>query len=238
MNIGFSSENMVMNKNTCLLLVEMLLLLLSTTIATADKVHNVIEQNLMTVRDIKDNSFSNITIQNKAGKAITVYGLYVNQFADNTPLPHDCRTPRTLYVVYPSVAAGAFVSPIALTNNQKIPIGKNYLYNMIYTAIYYGNQTTSGAQMPCTLPGCSWPGNGSSVPADQTGDEWCIFLGILAPAAGNSTTSSVPPMANLVRGTGYNYDLVTQYGYIGPISCDDQTLTCSVSRAQNVAFPQ
>lgn len=53
-----------------------------------------------------------------------------------------------------------------------------------------------------------------------------------------TTTANVPPMANLVSNTGYNYDLVTQYGYIGPISCDDNTLTCSVYRAQNVAFPK
>ena len=227
----------MMKKNTYFLFVDMLLLLLSTTIATADNVHNINERNLMTARDIQTNSFSNITIQNKTGEAITVYGLYINQFADNTPTPHDCTSPNTLYLAYPTyAAAGAFVSPIALATNQTIPIGKNYLYNMIYTAIYYGNQTA--APMPCTLPGCSWPGNGSSVAPDQTGDEWCVYLGILAPAAGNSTTSNVPPMAKPVSDTGYNYDVVTQYGYIGPISCDDQTLTCSVSRAQNVAFPK
>lgn len=70
-----------------------------------------------------------------------------------TSNPHDCPAPHALYsAAYPSpYAAGAFVTPVALTNNQKIQIGKNYSYNMIYTAIYFGNQPTSGASAPNAL---------------------------------------------------------------------------------------
>ena len=234
-----------MKKNTYLLCVE-LLLLLCTSMANAENAQNITKYDLMTVRDIKTNSFSNITIQNKTGEAITVYGLYINTFADNTPVPHDCTAPNDLYsaqILYPSypVAAGAFVTPIALAKNQKVPIGKNYLYNMIYTAIFFRKNITPLPSMPCRLPGCGWSTITNDSPTrDIPGVEWCIYLGVLAPAAGNSTTSNVPPMANLVNNDNpeYKYDLVKQYGYIGPISCDDKTLTCSVSTAQNVAFPQ
>ena len=227
-----------MKRNGYRLFIDMFWLLLCSSLTNAGSVNNheqlVPEHPLMTSRDIITHSLpSNITIQNKTGDAITVYGLYINQFADNSPPPNDCTSPTLLYSGSPPKAAGAFVSRVALGNNQKIELGANYLYNMIFSAIYYGNQTSS---MPCFLPGCSWPATGSTS-ADTPGTKWCIYLGVLAPASGNSTTSNVPPMAKLVSDSGYNYDLVTQYGYIGPITCDDLTLTCSVSRSQNVPFP-
>ena len=236
-----------MQKSGYVLLIKILWLLSCSSITMANNAQPVTKYHLMTARDIKAQSFSNITIQNKTGGATTVYGLYINTFADNTPLPHDCTAPNVLYspnAVFPNTyAAGAFVAPIALRTNQKIPIGKNYLYNMIYTAIYYGNQAgapISNPPMPCALPGCSWDVTTPSTAPDVAGDEWCIYLGVLAPTAGNSTTSNVPPMANLVNdaGAGYNYNAVVQYGYIGPIICNDNTLTCAVNTAQNVAFPQ
>ena len=119
--------------------------------------------------------------------------------------------------------------PVTIMANQKIPIGQNFLYHMLYTAIYYNNQPTPTS--PCTLPGCKWFTDTSVI-------SWCIFLGALSPAGSNTaTTSSVPPYGEAVSGAGYNYNLVTQYSYIGPITCNDQNLTCSVSSAQNVAFP-
>lgn len=179
----------------------------------------------MTARDIYARSFSNITLQNKSGASATVYALYVPQLGYTTTT---CNVATILYTS--TNAGGTFSTPVAMTANQKIQIGQNFLYNMLYTAIYYNNQIS--APSPCTLPGCTWLTDASVV-------HWCIFLGALSPASSNtSTTSSLPPYANAVSGTGYNYDLVTHYSYVGPITCNDENLTCSVSSAQNVAFPQ
>ena len=219
------------------LFVEILLLLFCSSMVKADNINPhqspLTEPQLMTSRDVITHSFSNITIQNKTGAAATVYGLYINQFAAAASSSSDCTSPSILYLTYPNIlAGGAFVAPVTLTNNQKAPIGKNYLYNMIFSAIYFGNQTNP--TMPCTLPGCSWFSPDNSNPNDR----WCIYLGLLAPSQGNASTANVPPYGYLVSGPGYNYDLVTNYGYIGPIRCDDRTLTCSVSRPQTVAFPK
>jgi len=139
---------MIINKNSLDLWCKACLLLSVSSLAQAkNELHP-----LMTARDIRANTFSNVTIQNKTGAPITVYGLYVNQFAKSTT---NCTAPAVLYSAsLPANAGGAFVTPVFFTTNQKIPIGQNYLYNMLYTAIYYGNQSTA---MPCTLPGCSWP---------------------------------------------------------------------------------
>ena len=207
-------------------------------------------KQLMSARDVVGRSFSNITIQNKTGAPITVYGLYINQLGYNQAA--NCVSATALYPINvnpdisnPSnLAGGAFVTPISFMTNQKLPIGQNYLYNMLYTAIYYNNQlpncthdTTSAPPdvcSPCTLPGCTWFTDINIYPAEN----WCIYLGVLSPAKNNTASASnVPPYGYAVRGAGYNYDLVTQYNYIGPITCDDRTLTCSVATTQNVPFP-
>ncbi len=198
-------------------------LLLCASWVSADN----LKPQLLTARDVVNNTYSNISIQNKTGAAITVYGVYVNQFASTNG---DCTSPTVLYSGTPAHAAGAFVTPMPLNTNQSVLIGQNYLYNMLYTAIYYGNQPST--TLPCMLPGCSWSGDAS--PADQ----WCIYLGVMSPSTDTTAAASVPPYANLMTGEGYNYDLVTHYSYIGPITCNDQTLTCSVATAQNVPFPQ
>lgn len=205
------------------------MLTLLATMAGADTINHkeppLATHKLMTARDLRASSLSNITLQNKSGAAVTVYGLYVPQLAYTTT---DCSGSTALYT--PGNAGGAFVMPVSMRANQKLPIGQNFLYNMLYTAIYYANQPSITS--PCTLPGCAW------LPTDATVYNWCIYLGALSPAGGNTATNSrVPPFAAAVTGAGYNYDLVTQYAYIGPITCNDQTLTCYVSSAQNVAFP-
>ena len=131
-----------MKRNGYRLFIDMFWLLLCSSLTNAGSVNNheqlVPEHPLMTSRDIITHSLpSNITIQNKTGDAITVYGLYINQFADNSPPPNDCTSPTLLYSGFPPKAAGAFVSRVALGNNQKIELGANYLYNMIYTAIFF-----------------------------------------------------------------------------------------------------
>jgi hypothetical protein len=194
----------------------LLMLLASTTEANTLK--------LMTARDVYASSLSNVTLQNNSGTPVTVYALYVPQLSyTNT----DCNLATILYTS--TNTSGAFLMPVTIMPNQKIPIGQNFLYNMLYTAIYYNNQISSPS--PCTLPGCTWFTDTSVI-------KWCVFLGALSPAASNTaTTSSAPPYGETVSGAGYNYDLVTQYSYIGPITCNDQNLTCSVSNTQNVAFP-
>jgi hypothetical protein len=188
--------------------------------------HSLANRKLMTARDINANSLSNITLQNKLGTPVTVYALYVPQLSYTST---DCNFATVLYTS--TNAGGAFLMPVTIKANQKIPIGQNFLYNMLYTAIYYNNQQALSPS-PCTLPGCTWG------ITDTTVYNWCIYLGALSPAGGNTaTTSSVPPYGQAVNGAGYNYDLVTQYSYIGPITCSDPNLTCSVTRAQNVAFP-
>jgi hypothetical protein len=183
-------------------------------------------RNVAVTCSTNPSALSNITLQNKSGSPVTVYALYVPQLSYTST---DCNLSTVLYTS--TNASGAFLMPVTMMANQKIPIGQNFLYNMLYTAIYYYNQQAL-TPSPCTLPGCTWG------VTDTTVYNWCIFLGALSPASGNTaTTSSVPPYAGAVSGAGYNYDLVTQYNSIGPITCNDQNLTCSVSSAQNVAFP-
>ena len=144
---------------------------------------------LMTARDINAYSLSNITLQNKLGAPVTVYALYVPQLSYTST---DCNLATVLYTS--TNASGAFLMPVTIMANQKIPIGQNFLYNMLYTAIYYNNQQLLTAS-PCTLPGCTWG------VTDTTVYNWCIFLGALSPASGNTaTTSSLPPYAEAVSG--------------------------------------
>ncbi len=215
------------------------LLLLFATLVNANnlsgKTQLSADQQLMAARDrAEDIGFSNITIQNKTGAPVTAYGLYINQLAF-TDSKTTCAGATLLYPGAggtPNQAGGAYVTAIPFTPNQKLPLGQNYLYNMIYTAIYYNNQPScAGTCSPCTLPGCAWF-------TDPVPYNWCIYMGVLGPESGNTTSAKVPPYGFPTTDSGYNYNMVTQYEYIGPISCDDQTQTCSVSTAQNVAFPQ
>jgi hypothetical protein len=204
--------------------IALLLMLLAST-AGANTELPLTNHKLMTARDVYASSLSNITLQNKSEAPVNVYALYVPKLSYTDT---DCNLATVLYTS--TNTGGAFLMPVTIMPNQKIPIGQNFLYNMLYTAIYYNNQTSSAS--PCTLPGCTWGAT------DTTVFKWCVYIGALSPADNNTaTTSSAPPYGEAVTGAGYNYDLVTQYSYIGPITCNDQNLTCSVSNAQNVAFP-
>ena len=218
-----------MRKNGCCFLMFVFVLwFASVTRAETLQDHPPMNQQLMTARDIAAYASSNITIQNKTGAPITVYGLYINQFASSNN--GFCESLNNVYYTNNNTG-GAFVSPVSFKVNEKIQLGSNYLYNMLYTGIFYGNSIQSPLPpMPCALPGCTWPGDTPST--------WCLYIGVLSPSSQNQTTSTIPPFGTAASSGTYNYDLVQIYGSIGPITCNDQSLTCSVSRPQYVAFPQ
>lgn len=194
---------------------------------------------LMTVRDVKDNILSNITITNRTGKAISTSGLFIASFDVN-----DCSSCFG-GIVSGDNLGGAMIAPITFKVNQSVSIGQNYLYNMLYNGIYYIKNTAGSS--PCSLPGCSWPGDDPSVRG------WCITINIVS--LDSSYTSSVytngsnpPANAPAYSAAGnstpfnYKYDLIdpstlgTGTACLGPITCDDKTLTCKVATAQNESF--
>jgi hypothetical protein len=194
---------------------------------------------LMTAHDIQESSLSNITISNHTNQAVTVAGLFIASFDIN-----DCSA------CYGSVVAGdnmggAVVSPVTFKANQAIALGQNFLYNMIYNGIYYIRNAVGSA--PCSLPGCSWPGD------DPTMTGWCISINLVSLNSnytsstytnGANPPANSPPYAISGNSTPYNYkyDLIdpstlgSGNACLGPVVCNDQTLTCKVRSAQNESF--
>ncbi len=102
---------------------------------------------------------------------------------------------------------------------------------MIYQTIYYENIIIPSSPPGCALPGCTWG-------SDTTKYNWCIYLGALAPMSTSpGYTANVPPSTDVASSSGvYNYNLVSSYRYLGPISCDDRTLSCTVTSQQTQSF--
>lgn len=173
---------------------------------------------------------SKIRLQNNRNSATTVYGLYVRQYAYVLP-GQSCDSATTIYPATNNITAGAFLSPTVIQPGKTAPVGSNYLYNMIYEAIYYENIIIPSSPPGCALPGCTWG-------SDTTQYNWCIYLGALAPVSSSSGyTSTVPPSADSASSPGlYNYNLTSNYAYIGPIACNDRTLTCTAANQQVQAF--
>lgn len=185
----------------------------------------------ITARDLTNNqSFSNISLQNNRSTATTVYGLYVRQYAYVTP-GQNCNSATVIYSTTNNTTAGAFVMPIVVNGGAKAAVGSNYLYNMLYEAIYYENIIIPSSPPGCALPGCTWGG-------DTTKYNWCIYLGALAPVLTSAGyTANVPPSADAASSSGlYNYNLVSNYIYLGPISCDDRAMTCVAASHQTQSF--
>lgn len=194
---------------------------------------------LMTAHDMRGSNLSNITITNRIGLPITVSGLFIASFDVN-----DCSA------CFGSVVAGdnlggAVVSPVAFKVNQSLPIGQNYLYNMIYNGIYYIKNSVGSS--PCSLPGCSWPGDDPNIHG------WCITINVVSPNSSytysNYTNGSNPPAntpAYSHAGNSvpfdYKYDLIDPAtlgngsACLGLITCDDKTLTCQADTPQNESF--
>lgn len=183
----------------------------------------------MTPRDLLlDSPVSNISLRNNRSASVTAYGIYVRQYAYVTP-GSNCNSAT---VIYPTadpntqnITAGSIVAPTIINAGKSVTIGSNYLYNMIYEAIYFS--TIMALPYACQLPGCTW-GN------DSTSYNWCIFLGALAPVTTTAGyTANVPPSTAKASNIGlYDYNLVTNYIALGPISCNDQTLTCVAASPQ------
>jgi hypothetical protein len=187
--------------------------------------------DFMTPRDIFNHeSTSNISLRNNRGLPATVFGLYVRQYSYVNP-GDTCDHATVMYSTTENKTAGSFVMPTSISAGKSVAIGSNYLYNMIYEAIYYLNIIVPSSPPGCALPGCTWG-------SDTTKYNWCIYLGALAPVSVTSGyTASVPPSTVAPSSSGlYNYDLVSSYVYLGPISCSDQTLTCRVSTQQTQSF--
>lgn len=175
-------------------------------------------------------SLSNINLQNNRKTNTTVYGLYVRQYAYILP-GQNCNDAIIIYPSSDNITSGAYVTPISINAGKKAAIGSNYLYNMIYEAIYYENTIIPSSPPGCSLPGCTWG-------SDTIQYNWCIYLGALAPISNSEGYSAnVPPSASLASvPTLYNYNLISNYNYIGPIACNDQTLTCVTANQQTQAF--
>jgi hypothetical protein len=185
----------------------------------------------MTSRDLLNNdSTSNISLQNNRSSATSVYGLYVRQYAYVAP-GQSCNTATVIYSVTNNITAGAFVTPATISPRGKAAVGSNYLYNMLYEAIYYENIIIPSSPPGCALPGCTWG-------SDTTKYNWCIYLGALAPVSTSSGyTANVPPSTDAASSPGlYNYNLVSAFTYLGPISCNDKTLTCTTASQQTQSF--
>jgi hypothetical protein len=185
----------------------------------------------MTPLDLLNNAASSgINLHNNRNSAATVYGLYVRQYAYVTP-GSSCSNATIIYPSSSNVTAGSFVSPTVINAGKSAAIGSNYLYNMIYQTIYYENIIIPSSPPGCALPGCSWG-------SDTATYNWCIYLGALAPVATSTGyTANVPPSTDAASSSSlYDYNLVNNYVYLGPISCNDQTLSCTVANQQTQSF--
>lgn len=172
---------------------------------------------------------SNFKLRNIGASSATVYGIYVRQFS-YVAEGESCASATVMYSSADNISAGAMVMPVTIEANAEAAVGENYLYNMIYNATYYFRIISSSGPPGCSLPGCTWGD-------DSTIYNWCIYVGAIAPVSvTGGYTANVVPASSALSGGGYNYDLISSYEYIGPISCNDQTLTCSVTASQTQSF--
>jgi len=192
---------------------------------------NTASAGFMSAQDLaKNDSASNINLHNNSGTDATVYGLYVRQFSYVMP-GETCDQASVLYPASQNTTAGASLMPVTINAGKSAAIGANYLYNLIYGAIYYYNIIHPVTPQGCTLPGCTWG-------SDTTIYNWCVYLGALAPVTHSGDyTSNVPPSADIASTSDYNYNLINTYVSLGPISCNDQTLACTVATQQTQSFP-
>jgi hypothetical protein len=210
------------------------------------------EVTLMSAYDLSSNGSSNLNLTNNTGAPLTVYGLYLRGVAFITP-GLDCQTGVSGGNNQTGDnTTGAIALPVSFAVGQSIPIGQNYLYNMIYNWIYWRDTPGEGGGLKvCALPGCSWPGD-ISPPGPGTGPgNWCLQVGGLsaeAPYNMNQQKHGVNVVPYIFPASGtttpggdtYSYDLIpttSNYIWLGPFTCSDKTLTCSTPTPQFQAFP-
>ena len=199
---------------------------------------------LMTGQDVKNNASSNISIKNGMTKAVNVNGIFIASY-DSAVGGEDCSSCFGNIVAGDNLG-GSVVSPVIFQANQSLAIGENYLYNMLYNSVYY-IQNTLGSS-PCKLPGCSWAGDTPNL-------KWCITINAVSldsnytynpdykksPAYPAAAVPAYGAAGNSIN-YGYSYDLIdpntlgTGNACLGPITCDDKTLTCKVERPQSETF--
>lgn len=190
----------------------------------------------MTVRDMTASSLSNITIINRTSESISASGLFIASFDVN-----DCSSCFG-NIVSGDNTGGAMTASATFKPNQSLALGQNFLYNMLYNGIYYIKNTVGSS--PCSLPGCSWPGDDPNVRG------WCLTINVTSPNSSytysNYTNGSNPPakfpsysQAGNSIPFDYKYDLINPAtlgsgnACLGPITCNDETLTCKVSTPQS-----
>lgn len=195
--------------------------------------------SLMTMIDAEQNNTANLSIVNGTSQNITSYGLFITSFDVN-----DCSSCFGAVVSGDNVG-GAMVQPIRFNAGQSLPVGKNFLYNLMYNGIYYIKNTVGSS--PCSLPGCSWPGDDPSVHG------WCVSINVISAHSsytsstyqnGSNPPANVPAYSAAGNSTPFNYkyDLInpntlgTGSACIGPITCNDETLTCQLSTPQREVF--
>lgn len=209
----------------------LLLLIFISPVFAANTTSKTVLSNFMSPRDLLQQDVnSNISLHNNRRSPVNIFGLYVRQYAYVTP-GQSCDKATIIYPSTLNTTAGAFVMPIMVRGGQGAAIGSNYLYNMIYQAIYYENIIIPVSPPGCALPGCTWG-------SDTTIYNWCIHLGALSPVATSAGyTSNVPPSTDAASTAGlYDYNLVTNHIDLGPISCNDQTQTCTDANQQSQSF--
>lgn len=186
--------------------------------------------NFLTSQDLtSDHSESGIRLKSNKTTDATVYGLYIRELAYVTP-GSGCNTATTIYNSSTNKAVGAVVTPVTIKAGKGANVGSNYLYNMLMQAFYYVGIIIPSSPPGCALPGCSWG-------SDTTLYNWCIYLGALSPVTtGGAYTASVPPSTELASSGPYDYNLITSYIMLGPISCDDETLSCHIADTQTQTF--
>lgn len=213
--------------------------LLISTVAFASDVVSA-DPSLMTTRDtLSSDTTSNITMTNRTNQTITASGLFIASFDVN-----DCSSCFG-NVVSGDNAGGMIATLVTFAPKQTLPIGKNFLYNMLYNGIYY-IKTVVGSS-PCALPGCSWPGDDPNVKG------WCVSINAVSRHSsytyshyqnGSHLPANIPAYAAAGNSTpfSYQFDLINPntlgvgHACLGPIQCDDKTLTCQVSKPQNASL--
>lgn len=179
---------------------------------------------------LQDDSGSGISLHNGKHSDTTLYGLYVRQLAYVAP-GDLCSTATTIYNSATNLVVGGVVAPVTVKANESASVGANYLYNMLLQAFYYVGLIYPLTPPGCALPGCTWG-------SDTTLYHWCIYLGALAPVTttGGYTAANVPPAAEQASTGAYDYNLISSYITIGPISCDDEALSCHLANKQTQSF--
>ena len=191
--------------------------------------------------NLVNDSPSNLNLKNNTGSPLTVYGLYLYGVAFISP-DDNCQNgignAGQNYTENQGMQ-GSMVSPISFAVGQSISISQNFLYNMLYNFLYWRVAPNGANSGPiCALPGCSWS-------TDTAQYKWCFKVGAVSPNASYTFTpyeTNSPPYAWPTNGVPvypYNYDLVnnaSNYVWIGPFTCNDQTLTCFTGSPQTQPF--